>query len=298
MVNHELKKADGILILNPESPLESTDFVRLAQEIDPYIEANGKLHGVMIDAQSFPGWKDSAALIAHLKFIKNHHQKIQKLAIVSDSSVLTVAPKIASHFIQAEVKHFAGSQREQALDWLKAATRSAPRDQSWQTHPVHRISASSPRCAAVSWMSGSTSTCRRSTPCFAPETKGRSLSRCCAQRDRIMSAGSPLRPTQGLARGMAVERYWRAARSASRQSNSLAHVRRLRQHHRPRRGPVRCRSGARCIAPRRPWRGVPPGRRSLKQASRSSMCSCRSSAAARPGSSAARASAKPCCSPK
>ena len=127
MINHELLKAEGILILAPEAPLESTDFEGLAREIDPFIETNGKLHGVMIDAKSFPGWKDFAAMVAHLKFVKNHHQKIQKLAIVTDSSVLTFAPKIASHFIQAEVKHFGGSQREEALNWLTGDNQQAGR---------------------------------------------------------------------------------------------------------------------------------------------------------------------------
>jgi len=67
MINHQLLETEGILILRPEAPLESADFQRVAQEIDPYIEANGKLHGVMIDAESFPGWKDFAAMVAHLK---------------------------------------------------------------------------------------------------------------------------------------------------------------------------------------------------------------------------------------
>jgi hypothetical protein len=119
MLNHNLMQTEGILILMPEAPLESTDFERLAQEIDPYIEANGKLHGIMLDAESFPGWKDFAGLVAHLKFVKNHHQKVQKIAVVSDSSLLTFAPKIASHFVQADVKHFSRSQREDALQWLR-----------------------------------------------------------------------------------------------------------------------------------------------------------------------------------
>ena len=118
MIKHTLLRTDGILILTPEAPLEATDFESLAQEIDPYIEANGKLHGVMIDAESFPGWKDFAGMFAHLKFVKNHHQKLQKLAVVSDSNLLAFAPAIASHFVQAEVKHFSRSQREDALHWL------------------------------------------------------------------------------------------------------------------------------------------------------------------------------------
>ena len=120
MISHELRREDGILILKPSAPLESTDFEKLAQEIDPYIEENGKLHGVMVDAESFPGWKDFAGLLAHLRFVKNHHQKIQKIAVVSDSSVLSFAPKIASHFVQAEVMHFSRSQRDEALHWLRA----------------------------------------------------------------------------------------------------------------------------------------------------------------------------------
>jgi hypothetical protein len=118
MITHELLRTEGVLILKPSAPLESTDFERLAQEIDPYIAENDKLHGVMIDAESFPGWKDFAGLVAHLRFVKNHHQKIQKVASVSDSSVLTFAPKIASHFVQADVKHSSSSRREDARRWL------------------------------------------------------------------------------------------------------------------------------------------------------------------------------------
>jgi hypothetical protein len=119
MVNYELLRGEGILVIRPETSLEAGDFQRIAQEVDPYIEANGKLHGLMIDAGSFPGWKDFAALVAHLKFVKDHHRKIEKIAAVSDSSVLTIAPKIASHFVQADVRHFAHSQMEEALAWLR-----------------------------------------------------------------------------------------------------------------------------------------------------------------------------------
>jgi SpoIIAA-like len=118
MINHKLMRTEGVLILTPKDPLESTDFEQLAREIDPYIEANGNLHGVMIDAESFPGWKDFAALVAHLRFIENHHQKVQKIAVVSDSDLLSFAPKLASHFIQADIRHFPHSQREDALRWL------------------------------------------------------------------------------------------------------------------------------------------------------------------------------------
>jgi hypothetical protein len=74
----------------------------------------------MIDAESFPGWKDFAALLAHLRFVKDHHQKIEKFAAVSDSGFLTIAPTIASHFVQADVHHFSHADRNKALAWLRA----------------------------------------------------------------------------------------------------------------------------------------------------------------------------------
>jgi hypothetical protein len=119
MVDYELNRTEGILILRPKDRLEAADFEKLAQEIDPYIESNGKLHGIMIDAEAFPGWNDFAAFVAHLKFVRDHHRKILKIAVVSDSSFLAVAPKIAGHFVQAQLRHFSHSQRDTAFSWLK-----------------------------------------------------------------------------------------------------------------------------------------------------------------------------------
>jgi tRNA U38,U39,U40 pseudouridine synthase TruA len=119
MVDYELRRSEGILIIRPKGALEASDFQRITHEVDPFIDANGKLRGVMIDAESFLGWKDFAALIAHLRFVKEHHRKIEKVAAVSDSSFLAIAPKIASHFVQADVRHFAHAQMGEALDWIQ-----------------------------------------------------------------------------------------------------------------------------------------------------------------------------------
>lgn len=119
MVNFELLRNEGILVIRPQGALEAADFQRIAEQVDPYIEAQGKLHGLLIDAESFPGWQDFGALVAHLRFVKDHHRQIEKIAAVSDSKFLAVAPKIASHFVQADIRHFAHSQMAEAIDWLR-----------------------------------------------------------------------------------------------------------------------------------------------------------------------------------
>ena len=120
MLKYELNRAESILIIMPDGPLESADFEKLIQEVDPYIKEKGKLKGLMIYAKSFPGWDNFAAFLSHIKFVKNHHQKVKKIAAVTDGAFLSIMPQVANHFVQAEVRHFDYAERDAALNWLKA----------------------------------------------------------------------------------------------------------------------------------------------------------------------------------
>ena len=120
MLDYELNRTESILILKPFGPLESTDFGKLVQEVDPFIREKGKLDGLMIYAKSFPGWDNFAAFLSHMKFVRNHHRKIRKIAAVTGSSFLSIMPQVAKHFVQAEVRHFGYDDKDAALNWLKA----------------------------------------------------------------------------------------------------------------------------------------------------------------------------------
>ena len=127
MLSHDLRRDDGILVLKPDGPLEAADFDTLAAHVDAYLGQNGMLHGVLVQAKAFPGWKDFAALLAHLKFVKGHHRKVEKVAVVADSGVLTVMPHIAAHFIKAEVRHFDHAHEDAAWEWLKLGRHAQAR---------------------------------------------------------------------------------------------------------------------------------------------------------------------------
>ena len=126
MLKHQLLLPEGILILEPDAPLEAADFEGLVREIDPYIAEHGKLSGLMVHAKAFPGWANLEAFLAHMQFIKRHHQKIVRLAMVTDSTLLGELPKIAAHLVHVQVKHFSESQHEDALRWLKEGTPVSP----------------------------------------------------------------------------------------------------------------------------------------------------------------------------
>jgi len=119
MLKHELRQDDGILVLHPEGPLDAADFTTLARDVDVYLERHGMLRGVLIRAKSFPGWKDFGALLAHLKFLKAHLQRIEKVAVVADGPIATLMPNIANHFVHAQVQHFDLTHEDAAWIWLR-----------------------------------------------------------------------------------------------------------------------------------------------------------------------------------
>ncbi|SLM48594.1 conserved protein of unknown function [Nitrospira japonica] len=119
MLVHQLLANEGILLIRPDGPIAAGDFELVAKTVDPYIENKGTLRGVMIEAPSFPGWDSFAALMSHLCFVRDHHRFVAKVAAVSDSPILSIAPEIAKHFVQAEVRHFNATDRDAALAWLR-----------------------------------------------------------------------------------------------------------------------------------------------------------------------------------
>jgi len=119
MLKYELLP-DGILVVTPKDRLEVSDFEAVADIVDRYIDDHGKLAGLLITAESFPGWDSFGAMIAHLRFVKNHHQKITRVAAVSDGHFLSIMPNVVDHFTGAQVRHFDFKDREKALEWIRS----------------------------------------------------------------------------------------------------------------------------------------------------------------------------------
>ena len=74
----------------------------------------------MICAKAFPGWESFGALVSHLRFVKDHHRKIDRIAAVTDSEFLKIMPHVAKHFVSAEIRQFPSDERTQALAWIDA----------------------------------------------------------------------------------------------------------------------------------------------------------------------------------
>jgi hypothetical protein len=118
MIEYDLDTEHSILHVRPKSAIEQNDFTKLAKAVDPHIEATGGLAGLIIEAPGFPGWESLGAMVNHFRFVRDHHKRIKRIAVVTDSALGDFAERLASHFVSAEIRHFSAGQAEEARQWI------------------------------------------------------------------------------------------------------------------------------------------------------------------------------------
>jgi hypothetical protein len=119
-LTHRMLPDVGVLVVEPHGALRAEDFETMALTVDPWIEKNGSLHGLVVHFPQFPGWENFGALVGHLRFVRDHHHQIQRVALASDGLVAELVPKLAQHFVQAQVKRFQSNELEAAISWASA----------------------------------------------------------------------------------------------------------------------------------------------------------------------------------
>jgi hypothetical protein len=118
MLQVELDATNGIATLCPQGALSEDDFTDAAKVIDPHIEKSGELKGLIIETESFPGWESFSSFLHHLQFVREHHKKVARIAFVTDSAIGNMAEKVGSHFVSATIRHFAYTEKAEALAWI------------------------------------------------------------------------------------------------------------------------------------------------------------------------------------
>ncbi|PLX99009.1 MAG: hypothetical protein C0623_10550 [Desulfuromonas sp.] len=121
MIEFSLDEQSGILHVHPLDPLTEEDFKELAATVDPYIIRSGALKGLILEVPKFPGWESISAALSHFRFVRDHHRKVQRVAVVTDSMLAELAEHLARHFIAAEIRQFKTTDPEAARDWVKEA---------------------------------------------------------------------------------------------------------------------------------------------------------------------------------
>ena len=120
MLTIKIDEANHIAIFEPTGPLSKADFEAAVAIVDPYIEKTGRLDGLIIHTKAFPGWDSFAGLCSHLRFVRDHHKKVSRIAFVTDSTLGILAQAVGSHFVNAEIKVFPFLAMEEAKAWIRS----------------------------------------------------------------------------------------------------------------------------------------------------------------------------------
>lgn len=120
-INISLDAESGILLLEPgsDAALSEDDFEAVGEIAKDHLKNHQQLRGIMIRSRRFPGWQSIGALFAHLKFINSVHDKIGKVALVTNSPMGTFADRVLDPLMLAKIRRFDYDQDDEAMAWLK-----------------------------------------------------------------------------------------------------------------------------------------------------------------------------------
>jgi hypothetical protein len=118
MIKIEPISANAMRITAPNK-LKSDDFSFLTPQIDSLITQYGTIR-LLIDASGFNGWENIAAFEKHAGFIKDHHRKIERIAVIAPHDWQHWLIGAVRVFLHPEVKAFDKSHEGDAVQWITA----------------------------------------------------------------------------------------------------------------------------------------------------------------------------------
>jgi hypothetical protein len=111
-----------------KQPLRAQDFDALSATADTWLETHRDLRGIVIHARKFPGWENIGSFFKHIRFVRDHHRRVKRIAVAADSKFASIAPRLAEHLVAAEVKAFGYDELDSAIAWAAgSASETSPK---------------------------------------------------------------------------------------------------------------------------------------------------------------------------
>ncbi|MGO4513841.1 MULTISPECIES: STAS/SEC14 domain-containing protein [unclassified Bradyrhizobium] len=58
--------------------------------------------------------------LGQLKLVGGYHRQVKRVVVVTDSELFKAIPRMAKHFVSAQVRRFSSDQKAETLAWLEA----------------------------------------------------------------------------------------------------------------------------------------------------------------------------------
>ncbi len=116
MINTEIISGNILRIIAPDK-LKADDFRQISPQIDAIISQFGKIR-LLIDGSGFNGWENIGAFENHAEFIKDHQEKIERIALIAGHEWQHWLIGAVRIFLHPEVRAYDKRQESEALHWI------------------------------------------------------------------------------------------------------------------------------------------------------------------------------------
>lgn len=118
MLDYNISPYESTLTIRLHSAVSEADVLLLIPKVDAYLEHHKRLAGVMLISKDWASWDSFAALRATIIFLRDHHHRISRIALVTDSALAELIPIFASRFVDTVIRHFPYDEEPSAKAWL------------------------------------------------------------------------------------------------------------------------------------------------------------------------------------
>ena len=113
----ETQDRENLFIITPEQAISQTDIATLVETMNTYINTFDKVPSLVIVTKSAPMWDSFAGLKSHVAFIHERQKIVPKVALVTDSILLSLAQPMADLFTGAKIRRFKADAYDDAVNW-------------------------------------------------------------------------------------------------------------------------------------------------------------------------------------
>jgi hypothetical protein len=118
MLDYNISPYESMLTIRLHNSVSEADILLLSPKVDEYLEHHKRLAGVMLISKDWAGWDSFAALRATMTFLRGHHHKISRIALVTNSVLADLIPIFAGRFVNTTIRHFRYEDEANAKIWL------------------------------------------------------------------------------------------------------------------------------------------------------------------------------------
>ena len=109
--------SSGVARLTIAEKLKADDFRQIVPQIESLMKQHGRIK-LLIDATAFTGWENIAAFERHLGFVKMHHEKVERIAVIVAHDWQHWVVGTVRMFVHPQVQAFDKRDEGSALQWI------------------------------------------------------------------------------------------------------------------------------------------------------------------------------------